>query len=123
MAYIHSTRKYFFLWFLFVVFIAFCSGYALVEHTHSQTADDGWSPAVISPEFPHGEGPEVLIDAAHGNFPTVNWRYSAFAELLELDSYRTQSADIEGVVTWYCGFTWLASDLFSNASVHKTSIQ
>ena len=95
MAYLHSTRQYLFLWFLFLVFIAACSGCTSEEHTHSQTADDGWSPIVINPEFPQGEGPVVLVDAAHGNFHTIDGRYSAFAELLELDGYRTQSADTE----------------------------
>jgi hypothetical protein len=37
----------------------------------------------------------VLVDAAHGNFHTINGRFAAFAELLTLDGYRVKSADAE----------------------------
>jgi hypothetical protein len=92
MTYIQSERKCFILWFLFVFCIASNSGCTSDESTDSQTADDVWSPTVSSPEFPQGDGPVVLVDAAHGNFHTIDGRYATFAELLELDGYRTQSA-------------------------------
>ena len=95
MAYLRSTTKCFFLWFLFVFCIASYSGCTSPQDTDSQTADNQWSPTVTSPEFPQGNGPEILVDAAHGNFHTIDGRYSAFAELLKLDGYRIQSADVE----------------------------
>ncbi|MCH8073997.1 MAG: DUF4350 domain-containing protein [Proteobacteria bacterium] len=95
MTYFHLTRKRFFLWFLVVFSIASNSGCTSDQDTDSQTADDQWSPTVTSPEFPQGDGPVVLVDAAHGNFHTIDGRYSAFAELLELDGFRVQSANSE----------------------------
>ena len=89
MTYVHSTSSRFFLWTLFCV--ALNSGCT----TDDQTADDQWSPTVTSPAFPKGDGPVVLVDAAHGNFHTIDGRYSAFAALLELDGYRVQSAHSE----------------------------
>jgi hypothetical protein len=58
-----------------------------------QIADDDWSPSVAAPQFAAGSGPLVLVDAAHGNFHTVNGRFAAFRELLEADGYRVRSAD------------------------------
>jgi hypothetical protein len=58
----------------------------------SQTADDGFAPTVSSPQFPEGAGPLVLVDAAHGNFHTIEGRFAAFATLLALDGYRVRSA-------------------------------
>jgi hypothetical protein len=59
----------------------------------SQTSDEGWAPVIAAPQFPRGEGPLVLVDAAHGNFHTIEGRFSAFASLLESDGYRLRSAD------------------------------
>ena len=64
-------------------------------NTDSQSSDDQWVPTVTDPEFPQRDGPVVLVDAAHGNFHTIDGRYSAFAKLLELDGYRVQSANSE----------------------------
>ena len=60
---------------------------------HSQFADDQWSPSVTTPAFGQDAGPEILVDAAHGNFHTIDGRFAAFAELLTLDGYRVRSAD------------------------------
>jgi len=48
---------------------------------------------VANPEFTRDDGPLVMVDAAHGNFHTIDGRFSAFAELLRLDGYRIHSAD------------------------------
>ena len=93
MVYFRWTGKCFSLWFLFVSCIAFQSACTSDQDADSQTADEQWSPTVTSPEFPQGDGPVVVVDAAHGNFHTVDGRYSAFAELLGLDGYRIQSAN------------------------------
>ena len=60
-----------------------------------QSADERWRPDVSRPEFANGEGPLVLVDAAHGNFHTIDGRFSAFAKLLKLDGYRVRGADSE----------------------------
>jgi len=60
---------------------------------NSQTADAEWVPVVAEPSFPADAGPLILVDAAHGNFHTIDGRYSAFAGLLRLDGYRVRSAD------------------------------
>ena len=91
----HSVRKHLSLWLFALLFTSFSTGCTSVHDGNSQTADDGWSPTVSRPEFSRGDGPAVLVDAAHGNFHTIDGRFSAFAELLELDGYRVQSADTE----------------------------
>jgi hypothetical protein len=58
-----------------------------------QAPDDDWIPEVARPEFPYGEGPVVLVDAAHGNWHTIDGRYRVFAQLLEKDGYRVRSAE------------------------------
>ena len=79
-------------WVLPLLACSFATGWAFADGVTSQAADDGWSPTVSEPAFPRGEGPLVFVDAAHGNFHTIDGRYSAFAELLELDGYRVRSA-------------------------------
>lgn len=79
---------------LIPVMLAACFSACASEHSHSQIADDGWEPTVISPEFEAGAGPAVFVDAAHGNFHTIDGRFNAFAELLRLDGYKVNSADV-----------------------------
>ncbi|MGH8223060.1 MAG: hypothetical protein ACREQZ_08805 [Woeseiaceae bacterium] len=69
------------------------SGCAAFESTTTQEADDQWQPAVADPAYPQASGPLVLVDAAHGNFHTIDGRFAPFAELLRLDGYRVESAD------------------------------
>ena len=61
------------------------------SHDSHARADD-WSPSVATPEFQFGRGPAVLVDAAHGNWHTIEGRFAAFAELLRKDGYRVASA-------------------------------
>ncbi len=91
MAYLHSRGKCFFFCFAFAIFTASYSGYAYSQ----QTADSQWAPTVTEPKFPQGNGPTVLVDAAHGNFHTLDGRFAAFGGLLKLDGYRVRSADVE----------------------------
>jgi hypothetical protein len=52
-----------------------------------QVPDPDFNPPIPNPEFDPGEGPLVLVDAAHNNFHTADGRYGAFARLLERDGY------------------------------------
>jgi len=51
-----------------------------------------WEPVVKSPAYAMGAGPVVLVDAAHGNYHTIEGRYAAFAHLLQRDGYVVRSA-------------------------------
>lgn len=89
----HATFRCSIFLAFFAVFVTFNSGCTSAQIADSQTADDQWSPTVERPEFAPGDGPLVLVDAGHGNFHTIDGRYAAFAELLELDGYRVESAN------------------------------
>lgn len=78
--------------FLVVFCIAVNSATSVAESSGGQTAGERWSPIVTNPEFSNGDGPTILVDAAHGNFHTIDGRFSAFGELLSLDGYRIESA-------------------------------
>ena len=93
MAYFRAIKKLVFSFSVSGIYIALLSGCAPEQTPNSQTSDDQWSPGVSSPEYPQGGGPVVLVDAAHGNFHTIDGRFAAFAELLELDGYRVESGD------------------------------
>jgi hypothetical protein len=58
-----------------------------------QRLDVSWEPVVITPSFDQGDGPRVLVDAAHGNYHTIDGRFNAFARLLEADGHVVASAD------------------------------
>ena len=47
--------------------------------------------SIGTPRFAAGEGPVVMIDAAHNNFHTLEGRYRAFGNILEADGYRLLS--------------------------------
>lgn len=64
---------------------------AATSASAQQVADAEYRPPIGEPEFPAGEGPTVLIDAAHHNFHTADGRYLAFARLLERDGYVVES--------------------------------
>jgi len=59
--------------------------------TSQQVADASFNPPIASPEYAEGEGPLVLVDAAHNNFHTADGRYGAFARLLRRDGYVVES--------------------------------
>jgi hypothetical protein len=65
-----------------------CAGHPSV----SQLPASEWTPAVSTPQFAPDAGPRVLVDAAHGNFHTIDGRFAAFARLLRADGYRVASA-------------------------------
>jgi hypothetical protein len=74
-----------------IVALLLLSGCA--EHpTVSQLPAPDWQPPVPTPQFTSNEGPRVLVDAAHGNFHTIDGRFAAFARLLRADGYRVASA-------------------------------
>jgi hypothetical protein len=70
-----------------VLLLSGCAGHPITQ----QRADD-WHPNVSSPQFAAGSGPRVLVDAAHGNFHTIEGRFAPFGELLRADGYRVTSA-------------------------------
>ena len=59
----------------------------------SQLADLEFDPVVDDPAYPRGTGPVVLVDAAHGNYHTLDTGYGAFGRLLERDGYDVRSAE------------------------------
>ena len=59
-----------------------------IAHSFSQQiSDTTYRPEILSPVYPPGEGPVVLIDEGHQNFHTREGRYLPFARLLERDGY------------------------------------
>jgi hypothetical protein len=66
------------------------SGCAAHQEIQQQAA--AWQPTVSSPQFKADTGPRVLVDAAHGNFHTIDGRFAAFAALLRADGYSVASA-------------------------------
>lgn len=56
-----------------------------------QVADTSFTSPLEAPEYRAGQGPTVLIDAAHLNFHTAEGRYLAFARLLRRDGYTVES--------------------------------
>jgi len=103
-----SSNKYYYLSVL--VGVTYLFGHPSTATADSQTGDAQWVPTVANPEFSHGEGPLILVDGGHGNFHTIDGRYSAFADLLKLDGYRVQSAE-----------TTVTSELLEQASVFVIS--
>jgi hypothetical protein len=71
-----------------VLLLSACAGHP----TASQQPASDWQPAVSTPQFTSNTGPRVLVDAAHGNFHTIDGRFAAFARLLRADGYRVASA-------------------------------
>ncbi|HKS53728.1 MAG TPA: DUF4350 domain-containing protein [Steroidobacteraceae bacterium] len=65
-----------------------CAGHP----TANQVPAADWLPPVSAPQFAAETGPRVLVDAAHGNFHTIDGRFAAFARLLRADGYRVSSA-------------------------------
>lgn len=64
---------------------------AACSSSPSQEADEGFQMQSENPAYPPGQGPTVLVDAAHHNFHTAEGRYRPFADLLKSDGYRIQS--------------------------------
>jgi hypothetical protein len=60
-----------------------------------QLADHEFDPVVDDPAYALGTGPVVLVDAAHGNYHTLETGYGAFGRLLERDGYEVRSAEIK----------------------------
>ena len=64
---------------------------ALTPANGQQVPDTEFAPTIERPEYPTGQGPLVLIDAAHFNFHKADTGYTAFANLLRRDGYRVGS--------------------------------
>jgi hypothetical protein len=75
-----------------IVALLLLSGCAGHPRTSQVPAAD-WQPQVAAPQFERSAGPRVLVDAAHGNFHTIDGRFAAFAALLRADGYGVASAD------------------------------
>ncbi len=63
---------------------------AAVSATAQQVADPAYAPMLENPAY-GGQGPRVVIDAAHRNFHTLEGRYAPFGKLLEADGYRVSA--------------------------------
>ncbi|MEM8740542.1 MAG: hypothetical protein AAGE13_03515, partial [Pseudomonadota bacterium] len=50
---------------------------------------------MTSPTYAPNEGPRVVVDAAHGNWHTIDFRFKSFADLLGADGYRVSGSDTE----------------------------
>ena len=66
---------------------------ACVSHRRGVQVADTWTPVVANAVYPRGMGPVVLVDAAHGNWHTVQGRFRPFAQLLEQDGYRIRGSE------------------------------
>ena len=42
-----------------------------------QVVDVEWVPEIANPSYPMGEGPVVLVDAAHGNYHTIDGSFES----------------------------------------------
>lgn len=56
-----------------------------------QIPDHDYAPPIVRPAHPLDTGPRVAIDEAHGNFHTLEGRYSTFAKLLSRDGFRVSA--------------------------------
>lgn len=56
-----------------------------------QAVDPEFVPSIDVPEYESGQGPRVLIDAAHLNHDTADGSYLPLAELLRADGYTVES--------------------------------
>lgn len=56
-----------------------------------QAVDPEFVPRIEAPEYAVGQGPRVVIDAAHLNHDTAEGSYFPFAELLRRDGYAVES--------------------------------
>lgn len=65
------------------------SGSALAQ----QQADLSADLSVAQPAFALGAGPNLVIDAAHNNFHTMDGRYAPFAQLMRNDGFRVSGSD------------------------------
>jgi hypothetical protein len=70
-----------------LIFLIFIAARA-VTSSAQQVADTLFNPPVSHPAYAKGEGPTVVIDAAHNNFHTSEGRFKPFASILKKDGYR-----------------------------------
>ena len=56
-----------------------------------QAVDPAFVPRIERPQYKAGQGPRVVIDAAHLNHDTAEGSYLPFAELLRRDGYTVES--------------------------------
>lgn len=73
-----------------VVFVGLLLAYA--EPAKPQQVDEPtFVPSIDTPEYEVGQGPRVVIDAAHLNHHTADGSYLPFADLLRSDGYIVES--------------------------------
>lgn len=65
---------------------------ALQHAGGQQLPDMEFAPPIARPAYVAGQGPMVLVDAAHFNVHTADGGYTAFANLLRRDGYRVGSS-------------------------------
>lgn len=75
--------------FKIIIFLLIAGGTLL---NAQQIADTTFHFPIQQPQYKMGTGPVIFIDEAHHNFHTLAGRYAPFANFLQQDGYRTQSA-------------------------------
>lgn len=76
-----------------VLLFSFIAGCADESHHGRAPVEVDWTPSVSEPEYAGADGPLVLVDAAHGNWHTIDFRFRFFADLVKADGYRVESSD------------------------------
>ncbi|MCP4712041.1 MAG: hypothetical protein GY869_25755 [Planctomycetes bacterium] len=59
----------------------------VLEPYKVQAVDYSFDPWIEKPRYVNDDGPIVLVDAAHGNFHTIDGSYRPFADVLEKDGH------------------------------------
>lgn len=72
-------------------FITYTLVFLVRTGSAQQVPDDTWQPDITTPEYSLGEGLRVAVDAAHGNFHTIEDSFGAFERLLNADGYVVSS--------------------------------
>jgi len=82
-----------------LVTAAIAAGLAVVGFgqaaAQEQLGDPDWRPKVLRPAYAAGEGPRIVLDAAHGSRQTIDGRYAGFAALMRADGYRIEPGQTE----------------------------
>lgn len=69
------------------------SGCGEDDHHGPTPREVTWSPAITAPTYADDQGPIVMVDSAHGNWHTIDFRFRSFADLLRADGYRVLDSD------------------------------
>lgn len=74
------------------IFATMALMFATPAVAQQQMGDPSYRPVVERPAYA-GEGPVVVLDAAHGSVQTIDGRYAGFAALVRADGYRIRAGE------------------------------